>query len=267
MIIDTHCHLDDSRFENDLGEVIDRAKSKGILGILIPGADPDSLRRAREISHEFPEVYYAAGVHPYDIHKYDEKTLLEYLEDPRCIAVGECGLDYYRLPEEEQEAKENVAMQKRIFAAQIELAKRVKKPLVVHIRDASGDAMELLLEYGAKEVGGVLHCYNADERLLKLADSGFYYGIGGVLTFKNAKKLPRVLPKIPKDRIVVETDAPYLAPHPFRGKRNEPGYTVHIVEKIADTLSMSYDEVAALTTQNAKRLFKEFSTLEDGILI
>ncbi len=260
MIIDTHCHLDDTRFEDDLGEVVERAKQKGVGGFLIPGADPDSLQRAREISYEYPEVFYAAGVHPYDMDKYDEALLLEHLKDPRCIAVGECGLDYYRLPEDEAESHETVAMQKRIFSAQIELAKRVEKPLIVHIRDASADAMQLLLEHGAGEVGGVLHCYNADEQLLKLAKENFYYGIGGVVTFKNAKKLPHVLPKIPRDRIVVETDAPYLTPHPFRGKRNEPAYTVYIVEKIADTLSISFEEAAALTTENAKRVFKAFST-------
>ncbi len=261
MIIDTHCHLDDPRFDEDLDEVIERAKERGVGAFLIPGADPDTLEKAREISYRYPEVFYAAGIHPYDIEKYDEKLLLGHLKDPKCIAVGECGLDYYRLPEDENEAHEVVAGQKRIFSLQIEMAKRVKKPLIVHIRDASSDSMQLLLDHGASEVGGVLHCYNADEQLLKLAEHGFYYGIGGVLTFKNAKKLPHVLPKIPRDRIVVETDAPYLTPHPFRGKRNEPAYTVYVVEKIADILSISYDEAAALTTQNAERLFKEFAAL------
>ncbi|WP_457592497.1 TatD family hydrolase [Hydrogenimonas sp.] len=260
MIVDTHCHLDDPRFDEDLAEVIGRAKEKGVGAFLIPGADPETLPKAQAIAHAYPEVFYAAGVHPYDLEKYDEALLMEHLKDPKCIAVGECGLDYYRLPEDEAEAHETVAMQKRIFGLQIELAKRVKKPLIVHIRDAGTDAMELLLEHDAGRVGGVLHCYNADEQLLKLAEYGFYYGIGGVITFKNAKKLPHVLPKIPRERIVAETDAPYLTPHPFRGKRNEPAYTVYVVEKIADILSMPYDEAAALTTQNAKRLFKPFST-------
>ncbi len=261
MIIDTHCHLDDPRFDEDLEEVIERAESRGVGAFLIPGADPDTLRKAREISYSYPGVFYAAGVHPYDLQKYDEELLLEHLQDPRCIAVGECGLDYYRLPEDEGEAHEIVARQKRIFSLQIEMAKSLKKPLIVHIRDASSDSMRLLLEHGASEVGGVLHCYNADEQLLKLAEHGFYYGIGGVLTFKNAKKLPHVLPKIPRERIVVETDAPYLTPHPYRGKRNEPSYTVYVVEKIADILSMDYEEAAELTTRNAKRLFKEFDSI------
>ncbi len=260
MIVDTHCHLDDPRFDEDLAEVIERAKTEGVGGFLVPGADPRTLGRAQEIAHAYPEVFYAAGVHPYDIERYDETLLLEQLKDPKCIAVGECGLDYYRLPDDAAQAHEIVAEQKRVFGRQIELAKRVGKPLIVHIREASADAMQMLLDHDAERVGGVLHCYNADERLLELADRGFYYGIGGVVTFKNARKLPSLLPKIPPERIVLETDAPYLAPHPYRGKRNEPAYTVYVAERIADILSMSFEEVCALTTRNAGRLFKPFAT-------
>ena len=198
------------------------------------------------------------GIHPYDIDMYDEKVLEEYINHPKCIAVGECGLDYFRLPEDEEEKKANVAKQKEVFISQIEFAKKVKKPLIVHIRDASNDSRQILMDYNAKEVGGVLHCYNASEHLLPLADHGFYFGIGGVLTFKNAKKLVDVLPKIPKDKLVIETDGPYLTPHPHRGKRNEPYYTVFVAEKMAELLDMSNDEIQELTTTNAKKLFKEF---------
>jgi len=262
MIIDTHCHLDDPRFDEDLDAVIARAKEHGVRGFLIPGADPRTLEKARRIAHTYDEVFYAAGVHPYDIDEYDEALLTEHLQDEKCIAVGECGLDYYRLPENESQKHEEIAEQKRIFGMQIELAKRVGKTLIVHIRDASADSRQMLLDHGAGEVGGVLHCYNADEQLLKMADHGFYFGIGGVVTFKNAKKLPHVLPKIPKYRLVVETDAPYLTPPPYRGKRNEPWYTVFIVEKIADILKMPATDVEMLTTENAKRLFKPFATLQ-----
>jgi len=261
MIIDTHCHLDDSRFDEDLEEVIARAKEHGVKGFLIPGADPDTLERAKRIAHNYDEVFFAAGVHPYDKEKYDEDQLLHYLEDEKCIAVGECGLDYFRLPEDAEEKAKEIAEQKRVFASQIELAKRVKKPLIVHIRDASSDSLQILIDHGAKEVGGVLHCYNADEQLLKLVDHGFYYGIGGVLTFKNARKLPQVLPKIPLDRIIIETDTPYLTPHPHRGKRNEPWYTVFVVEKVAEILEKSVEEVETITTENSQRLFQAFSNL------
>jgi len=261
VIVDTHCHLDDARFDEDLDAVIERAKEAGVKAFIIPGADPDTLDKASKIAEKYDEVFYAAGVHPYDISKYDEAFLAKHLEHPKCIAVGECGLDYYRLPEDEAERHENIAEQKRVFAAQIELAKRFGKPLIVHIRDASADSLQMLLEYEAGKVGGVLHCYNADEQLLKLADHGFYYGIGGVLTFKNAKKLPHVLPKIPEDRLVVETDAPYLTPHPYRGKRNEPAYTKLVVEKMAKILQMGVDETEILTTRNATRLFEPLAIL------
>ena len=255
MIIDTHCHLDDSRYDGDLEEVILRARENGVKAFIIPGADPDTLPKAQKIAHKFEDVYYAAGVHPYDIDKFDESFLRDYLKDPKCIAIGECGLDYYRLPEDEVEKERVVAKQKDIFASQIELAKEFKKPIIVHIREASSDSMKILIDHNAKEVGGVLHCYNADEQLLKLADHGFYYGIGGVLTFKNARKLPQVLPKVPLDRLIIETDAPYLTPHPYRGKRNEPYYTVFVAEKIAEVLKMEVKDVENITTKNSCILF------------
>lgn len=262
MLIDTHCHLDDDRFNDDLDAVLNRANEVGVKGVLLPGADSDDLPKAREISHKYPQVFYAAGVHPYHHDQYDEKQLLEYLEDSRCIAVGECGLDYFRLPKDAKEKELEKAAQKRVFRAQIELAKRVQKPLIVHVREASGDSFEMLSEFAVGKVcGGVLHCYNASDVLLPLADANFYFGIGGVLTFKNEKKLGEILPRIPKERLVFETDAPYLTPHPYRGERNEPAYTLNVVEKAAQILEMDKDELIALSTQNAKRLFKAFEKI------
>jgi len=259
VIIDTHAHLDDERYFEDLDEVIENAKSSAVEGVLIPGADINDLERARKISHANENIYFAAGVHPYHHEQYDEKILREFLEDEKCIAVGECGLDYYRLPDDEEEKKVEKLEQQEVFKKHIELAKSVKKPLIVHIRDANDDSKRVLLENGASEIGGVLHCYNASEHLLSLADEGFYFGIGGVLTFKNAKQLVEVLPKIPLDKLVVETDAPYLTPVPYRGKRNEPAYTKHVVQKISDLLQKDVKEIENLTTTNAKRLFKAFA--------
>ncbi len=178
-----------------------------------------------------------------------------FINHPKCVAIGECGLDYYRLSENEYEKQDNIKLQKEVFIAQINLAKKYKKPLIIHIRDASNDSKAILLEHNAKEVGGVLHCFNADEQLLSLAKENFYFGIGGVLTFKNAKKLVNVLPKIPLDKLVLETDAPYLTPEPFRGRRNEPLYTKYVASKVAEVLNMSMEDVEELTTTNAKRLF------------
>ena len=243
-----------------MNSVIENALNHNVKGFLIPGADFDDLPQAVKLAEQYDEVYFALGIHPYDIDKFDEAIMQEYVNHPKCIAIGECGLDYYRLPEDEIEKEENIKKQKEVFIAQIEFAKKVKKPLIVHIRDASNDSKQILIDYYAKEVGGVLHCYNASEHLLPLAEHNFYFGIGGVVTFKNAKKLVEVLPKIPKDKLLIETDAPYLTPHPHRGERNEPYYTVFVAQKMAELLELSVEEIETLTTKNAKNLFKEFSS-------
>lgn len=228
---------------------------------MIPGADFDDLPQAVKLAEKYSEVYFAVGIHPYDIDKFDELIMEKYVNHPKCIAIGECGLDYFRLPEDEIEKAKNIKKQKEVFIAQINFAKKVKKPLIIHIREASNDSRQILMDYDAKQVGGVLHCFNASEHLLPLAEHNFYFGIGGVLTFKNAKKLVEILPQIPKDRLLIETDAPYLTPHPYRGERNEPYYTVFVAQKMAELLNITEEEMQELTTNNAKKLFKEFSSL------
>lgn len=259
MIIDTHCHLDHNMFKNDVGEVIARALLEGIGGFVLPGADPDDLEKAVALAEQYPSVFFAVGVHPYEREKFDLKVLKAYSSHEKCIAIGECGLDYYRLPEDEEEKKAEILLQQEVFREHVRYARETSLPLIVHIRDASANSKTILLEEGAGEVGGVLHCYNADEQLLSLAQENFYFGIGGVLTFKNARKLPQVLPKIPKEKLLIETDAPYLTPHPFRGKRNEPLYTTHVVEKMAEVLEMTKEDVESLVLVNTKDLFKAFA--------
>lgn len=255
MIIDTHCHLDDLRYEEDLDEVIDNAKKKGVEKFIIPGADPQTLGRAVKIAEKYESVYFSVGVHPYDAENYDKAFLEKYVNHPKCVAVGECGLDYYRLPDSEEDILKEKTLQKEVFIDQVLWAKALKKPLIVHIRESSADAMEILETYAGEE-GGVLHCYNADEQLLKLAKHNFYYGIGGVLTFKNAKKLINVYTKIPQEKLIIETDAPYLTPHPHRGERNEPSYTTFVAEKMSELSQVDISEIEAVTTHNAMKLFK-----------
>ena len=255
MIIDTHVHLDDEKYKDDLDEVLSRARGGGVERFIIPGADPKNLKRAVEIAENNSDVYFAVGVHPYDMDSFEESYLEKFINHKKCVAVGECGLDYFRLEGSDEEKEKEKSRQKEVFITQIELAKKYKKPLIVHIRDASRDSKELLLKYNAKEVGGVLHCYNADEELLSLANDGFYFGIGGVVTFKNAKKLLHVLPKIPLDKILIETDAPYLTPTPHRGERNEPIYTIFIMKKISEFLEISEENIKKITTKNALLLF------------
>lgn len=252
MIIDTHCHLDDTRYDDDINSVIKNALDNKVDKIIIPGADINDLPKAAKIANSNSNIYFAAGVHPYEIDGYDESVIRKFAKDPKCVAIGECGLDYFRLPDENVD--EYKSKQKDIFISQIKLAIELNLPLIIHIRDANEDSLKILKEYENKLVGGVLHCFNASPILLELS-SKFYYGIGGVLTFKNAKKLVEILPKIPLNRLLIETDAPYLTPEPHRGKRNEPAFTTFVADKMSDILGMSRDEIEYLTTQNAIRLF------------
>ncbi len=254
MIVDTHCHLDDERYREDMDEVLARAREAGVQRHIIPAADPETLKRAVELSEQYDEIYFAVGVHPYDATHYDRRALERYITHPKCVAVGECGLDYYRLPDDDTEIKVEKLLQREVFIDQIALAREYDKPLIVHIRDSSVDAQAILEEY-AGERGGVLHCYNADQELLKLASRGFYYGIGGVLTFKNAKKLINSYPLIPTEKLLIETDGPYLTPHPHRGQRNEPSYCRLIAQKMAELSDMPLVQIEQISTDNSYRLF------------
>jgi TatD DNase family protein len=255
LIIDTHCHLDDKKYFDDIQDVIKTAKNNGVNRFIIPGADPSTLSRAIELAELYDEIYFAVGVHPYDVDNFDIDYLKKHINHPKCVAVGECGLDYYRLPNDNELKEKNIQLQKDVFTAQITLAKEYSKPLIVHIRDASNDSKNILIEQQASKVGGVLHCFNASEHLLILKEHNFYFGIGGVVTFKNAKKLVDILPKIPSNKLLIETDSPYLTPHPYRGTRNEPKYTNEIASKIAQILSISKEELEDITTTNTKKLF------------
>jgi len=260
MIIDTHIHLDDERYREDFEEMIQRALSAGVKSFIIPGAHPSTLSRAVELCEEYENIYFAVGVHPYDLEGLENLDFEHYAAHPKCVAIGECGMDYYRLEGSDEEKSAEKQRQEDAFRTQIRLAKKVKKPLIVHIRDASHDSKMILLDEGAGDVGGVLHCYNADDELLSLAHENFYFGIGGVVTFSNAKKLVNVLPRIPRDKLLIETDGPYLTPHPHRGSRNEPSYTALVAQKMSDILLIPLEEIETLTTANALRLFGNLIT-------
>ncbi|DAB39569.1 MAG: hydrolase TatD [Sulfuricurvum sp. RIFOXYD2_FULL_44_160] len=255
MIIDTHIHLDDERYRDDFDEMIQRAHEAGVEAFIIPGAHPSTLKRAVELCEQYDNIYFAVGVHPYDMETIDTVDFDHYAAHPKCVAIGECGLDYFRLEGSDEEKEQEKRRQDEVFRTHIRFAKKVKKPLIVHIRDASHNAKMILLEEGAGEVGGVLHCYNADDELLSLAKENFYFGIGGVVTFQNAKKLVNILPRIPRDKLLIETDGPYLTPHPHRGSRNESAYTRFIVNKMGELLGETAESIESLTTRNAKTLF------------
>lgn len=249
VIFDTHAHFDDERFNADREELFTTLNSFcGVGGIINCGCDIPSSEKSIEFSKKFPFLYAAVGFHPEFAanNDCDLSKLEELLKQEKVIAVGEIGLDYYW-------DKENKQRQKEIFVKQIKLAQKHKKPVIIHDRDAHEDTLNILKEYKPK---GVLHCFSGSSEMAKeVVKLGMYIGVGGVLTFKNNKKLPEVVKSIPLTRILLETDAPYMAPEPFRGKTNHSGLIIYVAQKLAEILNISQEEVLKQTYQNAQNLF------------
>ena len=247
-LVDTHCHIDSDRYDKDR-DVILREIEENLEFAVNIGYDLDSSKRSVELADRYKFMYAVVGVHPTDINGYNdelEENLEKLAENPKVVAIGEIGLDYHWMKDEKEE-------QKKIFRRQLELSRRVKKPVVIHTRDATADTIEILKEY--KDIKGILHCYPGSyESALELMDN-YYFGIGGVVTFKNSKKTVEAVSKIPLDRLVIETDAPYLTPTPFRGKRNHPIYVEYVAQKIAEIKGVSYEEVVRVTTENAMKVY------------
>ncbi len=260
ILIDTHAHLDFAKFDADRDDVIDRAKRAGVVAIVNVGADLASSRRAVELAAQHDMIYAAVGMHPHDAKKLDGTTLAELrdlAQQPNVVAVGEIGLDYFR----------NLSprdAQRRAFQAQLAWAAKLSKPVIIHDRDAHDQVIDILADW-ANTLGqsslagrlGVLHTFSGDQAMAERAiDLGFYISISGPVTYTNSRQLPDIVQALPLDRILVETDCPFLAPHPYRGKRNEPAYVRLVAERIADLKGISLDDLAATTTTNAKHLFQ-----------
>ncbi|MGL5053655.1 MAG: TatD family hydrolase [Cetobacterium sp.] len=248
-LVDTHCHLDNEQFDLDRLEVINKIKEKLEFCVNI-GYDLKSSEESLKLAKEYDFIYAVIGIHPIDIAQYNdtlEKQLEEMAKDSNVVAIGEIGLDYHWMTEPKE-------VQEERFRKQLELARRVNKPVVIHTRDAMEDTVRILKEY--PDLNGVIHCYPGSIETAKVLIDRFYLGIGGTLTFKNAKKTVEVVKGIPLDRIVIETDSPYLTPIPFRGKRNEPIYVEHIAQKIATIKELNLEEVVRITTENAKKLYR-----------
>jgi TatD DNase family protein len=252
MLFDTHAHLNAIQYEEDIVEVIQRAKSENVSHIVVVGFDKDTIKRAMELTEQYDMIYAAVGWHPVDaIDMTDEdlKWIKELAAHPKVVAIGEMGLDYYwdKSPKD---------IQKEVFRKQIQVAKEVQLPIIIHNRDATEDVVKILKEETASEVGGIMHCFTGSLEVAKQCmDMNFYISFGGPVTFKNAKKPKEVATEIPMDRLLIETDCPYLTPHPFRGKRNEPSYVKYVAEQIAELKGLSVEEVAKKTSDNAIRLF------------
>ncbi|WHY61908.1 TatD family hydrolase [Cytobacillus firmus] len=252
MFFDTHAHLNAEQYNEDLQEVIDRALSEGVSNIVVVGFDRPTIEKAMELTEQYEFIYACVGWHPVDAIDMTEEDLLwieELSSHPKVVALGEMGLDYYwdKSPKD---------IQKEVFRKQIRLAKKVKLPIVIHNRDATSDIVEILKEEGAGEVGGIMHCFSGSPEIAQeCVDMNFYISLGGPVTFKNAKKPKEVADVIPLEKLLIETDCPYLTPHPHRGKRNEPSYVKLVAEQIAEIKGLSTEEVAQATTENAKKLF------------
>lgn len=253
MLIDTHTHINAEQFNEDVEATIERARAAGVSPMLVVGFDNPTITRAIELAETYEDIYAIVGWHPVDAVDCTEDDLarIETLMDhPKVMALGEIGLDYHwdKSPKD---------VQQRVFRQQIAIAKRTNMPIVIHNREATADVLDILEEEHAEEVGGVFHSYSMSvellERCLRL---NFYISLGGPVTFKNAKVPKAVAQQVPLDRLLVETDCPYLTPTPFRGKRNEPAYVTYVAEEIASLRDMSYDALAEATTANAKRLFR-----------
>ncbi|TXC84993.1 YchF/TatD family DNA exonuclease [Metabacillus litoralis] len=252
MLFDTHAHLNAIQYEEDLEEVIQRALSENVTHIVVVGFDRQTITRAMELTNNYDMIYAAVGWHPVDAIDMTDEDLAwikELSAHPKVVAIGEMGLDYHwdKSPKD---------VQKDVFRKQIKLAKEVNLPIIIHNRDATEDVVSILQEENASEVGGIMHCFTGSAEVAKQClDMNFYISFGGPVTFKNAKKPKEVAKEIPMDRLLIETDCPYLTPHPFRGKRNEPSYVKYVAEQIAELREMNYEEFAQKTSDNARKVF------------
>ncbi|MDO4556165.1 MAG: TatD family hydrolase [Lachnospiraceae bacterium] len=253
MIFDTHAHYDDEAFDNDREELFGKMQEAGIQYVTNIGANMETSQNTVKLCETYPFVYGAVGIHPNDAEEVNDENIEELRQMSRkdkIVAIGEIGLDYY-WPEPSKE------IQKKGLEAQVALAKSEKLPIVVHSRDAARDTADMLGSLHAGDCGGVIHCFSYTKEMAReFLNMGFYIGVGGVVTFKNARKLKEAVAYIPMERIVLETDCPYLAPVPYRGKRNSSFYLPHVVEEIAGIKNISYEDVLAQTMSNAKKMYK-----------
>ena len=256
MIFDTHAHYDDEAFDPDREELLSSLPSRGIGTVVNVCASPESLDTTPALAHRFPWLYAAVGLHPDDAGAYDEAAaskIRSLASDPKTVAIGEIGLDYYWHKEETEHQ-----LQKEVFCAQLQIARETAKPFIVHSREAAKDTLELVREFVRQGMyGGTIHCFSYSWEIARqYLDMGLYLGIGGVLTYKNARKLVEVAEKTPLSQILLETDCPYLSPVPNRGKRNSSLNLPRVVEALARLKGVGEDTVIAVTEENARRLFQ-----------
>lgn len=249
-IFDTHSHYDDAQFDTDRNDLLKSLPQKGVIGVVSCGCDPESTRFNAGLAEQYDYIYFAAGLHPENLEglKMDELDEIErYAKEEKCVAIGEIGLDYHWMASSKE-------VQKEFFAAQCELANKLDMPVIVHDREAHADTLAILKQYRPK---GVLHCFSGSAETAKeIVKMGMYIGLNGVATFKNARKSIEAAKAIPIERLVLETDCPYLAPVPHRGKRNDSSFIPFIAERLGEEFGIPAQELLNITAQNAKRLYE-----------
>ena len=254
MIFETHAHYDDDRFAEDRAALLARLPQENIETVINVGATLQGARDSLELAHVYPYIYAAVGVHPSEISDLSEEAMEELrsmASDRRTVAIGEIGLDYYW---DKEEAVQQA--QREWFRRQLQLAHEVDLPVIIHSRDAAEDTLGIMKEASAKGISGVIHCYSySPELALEYVKLGYYIGVGGVVTFKNSRKLKETVEQIPLERLLLETDCPYMAPEPFRGMRNDSTYIPYVIETIAKLRGITQDEVMVQTRENARTLF------------
>lgn len=260
MIFETHAHYDDEQFDSGREALLASLPDCGIKRVVNVGASIASTRNSVELAEKYDFIYAAVGVHPSEIEELNEEKfnwLRELTKLKKVVAVGEIGLDYYW--EKEPEIRER---QRYWFKRQMELAREASLPIIIHSRDAAADTLHVMKEAHAEEIPGVIHCYSySPEMALEFIRMGYYIGVGGAVTFKNARKLKETVEQIPLERILLETDCPYLTPEPYRGKRNDSRYLPYIVEKIAEIKGVLAEEVEQITWENAAKFYKAVTKL------
>ena len=253
MLVDSHCHLDFPELRADIAGVLSRMSDNGVGHALTISTTLATFPAVREVAHAYSNVWCSAGVHPDEQRDGREASLEELLamgSDPRVVAIGETGLDYYRL-------EGDLEWQRERFRTHIRAARKLAKPLVIHTRSSAEDTLRVMREEGAEEVGGVMHCFTETLEVAEGAMAmGFHISFSGIVTFKNAKDLKEVARRVPMERMLVETDSPYLAPVPHRGKANQPAFVKHVAEEVAALRGIGFDDVARATTENFFRLFR-----------
>jgi TatD DNase family protein len=253
MLTDSHTHMNDPQFDEDREQAIERAREAGISLMINVGFNRQTIPSSLALAEKYDFIYSTVGWHPHDAIDMKEEDLVwieSLLEHPKVVAIGEIGLDYYwdNSPRD---------VQADVFRKQIRLARKVGMPIVIHNRDAHQDVVDILREEKADEVGGVMHCFSSSWEIAKeCLDLNFYISFGGPVTFKNAVKPKEVAKQVPLDKLLIETDSPYLTPHPYRGKRNETAYVKLVAEMVAEIHGLTLEEIANITTDNAKKLFR-----------